>query len=367
MDNAETYGSLKNKRPDLSLVQNKRILPHLTPKLKKQEMDDVFTEFYRLNKILEKNDQHTQNYVVIRLVTIIEQFFRKIVEKQIKNKKGVIPSEITINTRYLSDVQSTSKERLISSSYPFQNVADIVQIMKNFQILNVFSCKEKNCQDEFKELFKLRHDTVHTVMPLKEDIVKYYEMTECMMSHVLVKAYGDDRYFYVSKGSALFKLEKYDDAIKCYDKIIEIKPDDIDAYYNKGSALAELRHRKKAIMCFDNVLELNSDDIDAYIHKGIILAKLKRYDEAIQCFDKTIELKPDSYAAYNNKGIILAELKRYDEAIQCFDKTIELKPDSYVAYNNKRDVFRKLGRFSDARKCRNKIKELKSNDADNSK
>ena len=38
-------------------------------------MDDMFTEFYRLDEIFEKNDQHTQNYVVIRLVTIIEQFF----------------------------------------------------------------------------------------------------------------------------------------------------------------------------------------------------------------------------------------------------------------------------------------------------
>ena len=69
-------------------MKDKRNLKRLTPKLKKQEMDDVFTEFYRLDEIIEKNDQHTQNYVVIRLVTIIEQFFRKIVEKQIENKKG---------------------------------------------------------------------------------------------------------------------------------------------------------------------------------------------------------------------------------------------------------------------------------------
>ena len=103
-------------------MQDKRILLHLTPKLTKQEMDDVFVEFYKLGEILGKNDQHTQNYIVIRLVTIIEQFFRKIVEKQIENVKGGIPHEITINTNYLSSIKSTSKERLISSSYSFQNV-----------------------------------------------------------------------------------------------------------------------------------------------------------------------------------------------------------------------------------------------------
>ena len=84
-------------------MQGKRISLHLTPKLTKQEMDDVFVEFYRLDEIFGKRDRHTQNYIVIRLVTIIEQFFRKIVEKQIENNKGKIPQEITININYLSN------------------------------------------------------------------------------------------------------------------------------------------------------------------------------------------------------------------------------------------------------------------------
>ena len=153
----------------------------------------------------------------------MKQFFRKVVEKQIKDKKGAIPSEITINTGYLSDMQSTSKERLISSRYSFQNVEDIVQTMKNFQILNVFSCKEKNYKKEFKELFKLRHDTVHTVMPLKEDIAKYHKITEDMNKRVLAQTYNGDEYFYVSKGNAFLALERYGGAIQCYDQIIEIK------------------------------------------------------------------------------------------------------------------------------------------------
>ena len=138
-------------------MAGKRILLHLTPKLTKQEMDDVFVEFYRLGDILGKKDQHAQNYIIIRLVTIIEQFFRKIVEKQIKNMKGIIPREITINTNYLSNIKSTSKERLISSSYSFQNVDEITQTMKDFQIQNVFFWDNKDHQDQFKELFKLRH------------------------------------------------------------------------------------------------------------------------------------------------------------------------------------------------------------------
>ena len=345
----------------------KRInLSRLTPKLKKQEMDDVFIAFYELVEIHKNKDHHIQNYVAIRLVTVIEQFFRKIIEKQIKDGNSEnIPAEIILKTSDFINLQQIDKERLIASSYPLQNINEIRDIMKQYDVIDPFPDAE--ILKSFRELFSLRHDTVHTVMSVNEEVVKYHELVEDMMEHVLNHVFNGKRYFYLSKGLALFKLEKYNDAIKYYDKMIELKHDDVDAYYNKGIALADSEHREKAIVCFDSVLELNFDDIDAYIQKGIILAELERYDEAIQCLDKTIELKPDSYVAYNNKGIILAKLERYDEAIQCFDKTIELKPDSYVAYNNKRDVLRKLGRFSDARKCRDKVIELKSDNADNSK
>ena len=342
-------------------MKGKRILLHLTPKLKKQEMDDVFTEFYRLDEILEKNDQHTQNYVVIRLVTIIEQFFRKIVEKQIKDKKGVIPSEITINTGYLSDMQSTSKERLISSSYSFQNVEDIVQTMKNFQILNVFSCKEENCQDKFKELFKLRHDTVHTVIPLKEDITKYREMTEYVMRHVLVKAHGDDRYFYVSKGNAFLALKRYNDARECYDQLIKTRPDYYVAYVNKGFAIAKLGQHEDAVMCFEKAIELKPDSVETHHNRGLSLAVLGRHEDAVMCFEKAIELKPDFKNPYICQGSSLATLGRHEDVIKCLEEAIKLNPDSVEAHNNKGLSLAALGRHDEAIRCFEKAMDLKPN------
>ena len=129
--------------------------------------------------------------------------------------------------------------------------------MNHFQILNVFSCKEKNCQDKFEALFKLRHDTVHTVIPLKEDVTEYHEITEYLMRHVLVKAYGDAKYFYVSKGNAFLALERYDDARECYDQLIKIRPDYPVAYVNKGFSLAELDKHAEAIECYDKALSID--------------------------------------------------------------------------------------------------------------
>jgi tetratricopeptide (TPR) repeat protein len=45
-------------------------------------------------------------------------------------------------------------------------------------------------------------------------------------------------------------LGKYEDAIKCYDEIIKIKPDDAFTWYNKGIALANLGKQEDADNCF---------------------------------------------------------------------------------------------------------------------
>jgi len=45
---------------------------------------------------------------------------------------------------------------------------------------------------------------------------------------------------WIKQGSELMNSEKYNEAIKAYEKAIEINPNDSDAWYNKGVALYTL-------------------------------------------------------------------------------------------------------------------------------
>ena len=62
-----------------------------------------------------------------------------------------------------------------------------------------------------------------------------------------------------NKGLALNSLGKYDEAIKCYDKAIEIDPDDADTWNNKGLALNSLGNDDEAKKCYDRSKKLGSD------------------------------------------------------------------------------------------------------------
>jgi tetratricopeptide (TPR) repeat protein len=53
-----------------------------------------------------------------------------------------------------------------------------------------------------------------------------------------------------NKGYALIQLEKYEEAIECYDKAIKIEPNDALAWDTKGIALVNLGKNNEAIECY---------------------------------------------------------------------------------------------------------------------
>jgi tetratricopeptide (TPR) repeat protein len=182
---------------------------------------------------------------------------------------------------------------------------------------------------------------------------QYEEAIECYNKVIEL----DDKKIpaYDNKGCALFKLGRNNEAIECFNKAIEYKSDFPDLWYNKGYTLYEIREYKEAIICFDEVIKLNPKDVDAYIYKGIALSDLKKYEEAKKCYDKARELDPSyvaSYApAYYNKGNDLRNQRKYEEAKKCYDKAIELNPNYVEAYNNKSGILYSLGEYKEAIEC----------------
>jgi len=104
-------------------------------------------------------------------------------------------------------------------------------------------------------------------------------------------------------------------ALACFDKALELKPDDQEALYNGALALYNLGRIEAAVACFDKALELKPDDQEALYSRGIALYDLGKFEEAVACFDKALELKPDDYKAWHNRMLALFNLGRLEEAI----------------------------------------------------
>ena len=57
-------------------------------------------------------------------------------------------------------------------------------------------------------------------------------------------------------------FKQYDEAIRCYDIAMELKPDLSDTYTNKGAVLVKFGLHKEAKKYYDKVAKLKSGDTD---------------------------------------------------------------------------------------------------------
>ena len=163
---------------------------------------------------------------------------------------------------------------------------------------------------------------------------------------------------WINKGVSLDNLGRYEEAIRCYEKALELDPSDDAAWHNKGGSLHHLGLYEEAIICFDKALELDAHNEKTWNNKGALLNFLNRYDEAIPCCDRALELDPRDGPAWYNKGVSLHGLGRYEEAISCYNNALELDPRLWAAWHNKGNNLDSLGRHDEAIRCYDEALQL---------
>jgi len=88
---------------------------------------------------------------------------------------------------------------------------------------------------------------------------------------------------------------------------MELTESDAKVFFKEGMSDAELDEHEDAIKNYDKALQI-IEDAEIYLNKGISLAELEKYESALECYDKAIELDANDPDPWNNKGELLEEL-----------------------------------------------------------
>ncbi|CAD8126605.1 unnamed protein product [Paramecium sonneborni] len=200
-------------------------------------------------------------------------------------------------------------------------------------------------------IIKEMHQRIQIVIKMQQYVMmKLLSQIQILvkLSIIKVNKFSD---IYFNLGNALKNLNRYQDAIICYDEAIKLNPNFSEAFNNKGNALKNLNRYQDAIICYDEAIKLNPNFSEAFNNKGNALKNLNRYQDAIICYDEAIKLNPNFSEAFNNKGNALKNLNRYQDAIICYDEAIKLNPNYSEAFNNKGNALKNLNRYQDAIIC----------------
>ena len=71
-------------------------------------------------------------------------------------------------------------------------------------------------------------------------------------------------------------MGKYQEAIDCFNKAIELKPNDVNTLNLIGISLDEIGKNEEAIVCHNRAIQLNPQINDLYRYRQIALKKLKK-------------------------------------------------------------------------------------------
>src|SRR3989338_1009414 len=103
-----------------------------------------------------------------------------------------------------------------------------------------------------------------------------------------------------SRGIDKYTHNRYQEAIKDYDRAIELNPEDKNALNNRGVAKQEIGDYAGAIRDYDKALELNPEDAIAFDNMEVAKKEIREYARAIEDYRKAIDLKPNCVHAIKN-------------------------------------------------------------------
>ena len=312
-------------------------------------MYSVFKEFYSLEPLIRQGmEDRSKNYMVIRLVTVVEQFFRCVVENRFRKYPNLVPHEISISKQAIDNMfadaewsmNGETKLALVSATYSFQSAWSIKKEMKRFSLFDEALENKVDCLDT---LFRMRHTLIHTVEPRLcnvSTLKKYYDAIEEIMKMTLDKLNIPEFSFDLQKGQALYSLGwsvgSANEPDGCFiDEQIDLPPRTGLNDELKWVKMAREYNEKvqicfdAALKCFKSIIKENPNDLETLVEMVYIYTKRRDWANVETYADRVLKIEPDNAIACYCKGMTLLKTKP-NVALKWFKKSVE--GDQYISF-----------------------------------
>ncbi len=128
------------------------------------------------------------------------------------------------------------------------------------------------------------------------------------------------------KAIALVKSDsgKTEDALRAYNQVIALVPENITVWNNVGALYQKTRHFEKAYLAFSNAIKQNGQDPISWNGLGTVYASTGRSAEAVECFKKAIQFNASFVNPWINLGDVYASLDQNDQALKAYMRAMAM-------------------------------------------
>jgi len=124
------------------------------------------------------------------------------------------------------------------------------------------------------------------------------------------------------RGNFYYNQGKYDEALRLYNYVLELLPDNFQALANRGITYEKLGEHPKALDDYNNAFTINPNDAVILNNRSIIYMKLYKYPEAQADLEKLLKLKPNDPQAIYNLACLSSLTGKKDDAFLYLEKAI---------------------------------------------
>jgi tetratricopeptide (TPR) repeat protein len=197
--------------------------------------------------------------------------------------------------------------------------------------------------------------SAHAAVKEKPATRKRTAVVVIIIAAVLLLAGAGGVFYYLNSGPRLAEKQtelgnryliekKYDEAVKAYEKVIEINPDDEDAYLGLAAAYEAGGDTERAAEVLDDARRALPDSgkivnelTHLYMATGDEMLKDEAYDDAADAYEKAVDLSPedaedaeDAYAGLLEAYIGLGDGKKALELLEDHEAQLSDAQDAYV-------------------------------------
>ncbi len=130
---------------------------------------------------------------------------------------------------------------------------------------------------------------------------------------------------------ALLRLEKFEDAVVCYQRLVALRPTSLEAHIHLATTLSRLGRFAEALRVCDRILETQSGAAEAHLARAVALKDLQRLEASLDACERAVELQPSSAAAWDKRGAALRDLGRFADALRSMQRAVSLDADYALA------------------------------------
>ena len=182
----------------------------------------------------------------------------------------------------------------------------------------------------------------HFSLGQNEDAIKNYNQ--------LIQMNPNNAFAYSNRGGLYNANNKFDLAIEDFNKAIQLDPNNENSYNGRGVSYYKLGLLQQALIDYDKAIQFDSKYFFAYTNRGSVYNRLGQFERAIEDYDQAIKINPNNLMAYNNRGGLYNNLQQFERAIEDYNKAIKLDPKSATAYGNRCFSYLQLDQYKQAEK-----------------